>query len=248
MPSPFRPGGGFESWLQSAEGLGQEADTFQASVLPCANGEDELYTQEPSSGSSEIIQTVLACCDGRVLLPALGHCTCDVTPLWVCPRCGPYSSGITLPLYTIIYPDAIASLEAMVSSSTKWDNNGDHTALADLRHDAGLRRAYGQRWGPSLFTRRETEALIAELAAQTDRAKRGSQATSCALEVPTATVYSVSVTGGGQTGGGACGEHLPPLGRLPWDLVIYILLLAFAREQEAGPRLASTPAVPGQSP
>lgn len=155
---------------------------------------------------------------------------------------------ITLPLYTIIYPDAIASLEATVSSSTKWDNNGDHTALADLRHDAGLRRAYGQRWGPSLFTRRETEALIAELAAQTDRAKRGSQATSCALEVPTATVYSVSVTGGGQTGGGACGEHLPPLGRLPWDLVIYILLLAFAREQEAGPRLASTPAVPGQSP
>lgn len=147
---------------------------------------------------------------------------------------------ITLPLYTIIYPDAIASLEATVSSSTKWDNNGDHTALADLRHDAGLRRAYGQRWGPSLFTRRETEALIAELAAQTDRAKRGSQATSCALEVPTATVYSVSATGGGQTGGGACGEHLPPLGRLPWDLVIYILLLAFAREQEAGPRLAST--------
>lgn len=143
----------------------------------------------------------------------------------------------------------MASLEATVSSSVNWDNNGDYTALADLRNGAGPQQAYSQCWGSSSFTQRETKALRAKLAVPTDRAKRGTQATNSHLEVPTTTVYSVLVaTEGGQVRGGAWSERLPPLGRLPWDLVSYILLLAFAIEQEASPRLGSSPAVPGHSP
>lgn len=109
---------------------------------------------------------------------------------------------ITLPFYAVIYPDTMASLEATVSSSVNWDNNGDYTALADLRNGAGPQQAYSQCWGSSSFTQRETKALRAKLAVPTDRAKRGTQATNSHLEVPATTVYSVSVaTEGGQIRG-----------------------------------------------